>query len=98
MAAVLVLINIDENVSDQAYIDVNNKRHVWQTDGPLFIFDDTVLHKSFNLSDKPRNCLFIDVIRPSLIPFVINFIFKLLLCISVKIPCFSKLSKWQPIK
>ena len=88
-AEVRVLINIDEDVDEKAYIDVNNQRHVWKTDGPLFIFDDTVLHPSFNLSSKSRNCLFKDVTRPSLIPFFI---------ITTRIPAFSKLSKWDVVK
>lgn len=57
-AGTRVLVNIDENVDEKAYIDVNNQRHVWKKDGLLFIFDDTVLHQSFNLSEKSRNCLF----------------------------------------
>jgi hypothetical protein len=66
------LINIDKDVDEFACLDVNNMRHTWKTNGPLFIFDDTVLHKSFNLSDKVRTNLFIDATRPTLFPFLIN--------------------------
>ena len=97
-AGIRVLINIDEAVDNQAYLDVNNQRHVWKTDGPLFIFDDTVLHQSFNLSDKSRNCLFIDVTRPSLIPFFINSMVKTLGYISINLPGFSNLSNWKVVK
>jgi beta-hydroxylase len=93
-----VLINIDENVNENAYIDVNNHRHVWKTDGPLFIFDDTVLHQSFNLTDKTRNCLFIDVTRPSLFPILINSLVKFFGFLSKTIPGFTKLSKWKVAK
>lgn len=97
-AGVRVLINIDKNVGDGAYIDVNNQRHVWKTDGPLFIFDDTVLHQSFNLTDQSRNCLFIDVTRPSLVPFIINGMVKSFGFITTHISAFSKLSKWKVVK
>jgi uncharacterized protein with PQ loop repeat len=97
-AGIRVLINIDDNVDDNAYIVVNNKRHVWKTDGSLFIFDDTILHQSFNLTDKTRNCLFIDITRPSLVPFLINALVKLFGFISISIPRFNKLSKWKVAK
>ena len=32
---------------------------------PLFIFDDTLIHQSFNEEDDIRYCAFIDIIRPS---------------------------------
>ena len=97
-AGVRVLLNIDEEVDEKAYLDVNNQRHVWKTDGPLFIFDDTVLHQSVNLSDKKRNNLFIDITRPSPFPFLINFIFKIFGFISVKLPFFKNLSNWKVVK
>ena len=94
-AGIRVLINIDADVGAGAYIDVNNQRHVWQTDGPLFIFDDTVLHQSFNLTDKNRHCLFIDITRPSLMPGAINSVIKFLGWLSITIPYFGKSSRWQ---
>lgn len=97
-AGVRVLINIDAEVGEGAYIDVNNQRHVWKTDGPLFIFDDTVLHQSFNLTDKRRNCLFIDITRPSALPFLINGLVKFFGFISTSVPGFSSLSKWKVVK
>lgn len=97
-AGVRVLINIDENADEQAYIDVNNQRHVWKTDGPLFIFDDTVLHQSFNLSEQSRNCLFIDVTRPSLFPFLINGLVKSFGFVTTQVPTFRKLSRWELVK
>ncbi len=97
-AGIRVLINIDENVDEQAYLDVNNKRHVWATDGPLFIFDDTVMHQSFNLTDKPRNCLFIDIVRPSPFSFLISGLVKTFGFISINIPGFNSLSNWKVVK
>lgn len=97
-AGIRVLINIDENVDDNAYLDVNNKRHIWKTDGPLFIFDDTVLHQSFNFTDKTRNCLFIDITRPSLFPFLINSLVNFFGFLSINIPGFNKLSRWKVAK
>ncbi len=97
-AGVRVLINIDDAVDDLAYIEVNNKRHVWKTDGPLFIFDDTVLHQSFNLSEKSRNCLFIDVTRPSLFPFFINGLVKFMGYVSMNVPFIRNSSNWKVVK
>ena len=96
-AGIRVLINIDENVDDGAYIEVNNKKHVWKTDGQLFIFDDTVLHISHNLTNSTRNCLFIDVVRPSYVEFLIKGFVKTLGYIS-KIPFIAKLSNWKIIR
>ena len=97
-AGVRVLINIDEAIDDQAYIEVNNQKHVWKTDGPLFIFDDTVLHQSFNLTDQSRNCLFIDITRPSPFPFLINGLIKSMGFVSTKVPAFAGLSNWKVVK
>lgn len=94
-AGVRVLINIDDDVGPGAFIDVNNQRHTWQTDGPLFIFDDTVLHQSYNLTDASRHCLFIDITRPSMLPLMINGIIKGLGYLSVKLTFLSRSSNWK---
>ncbi|WP_370652260.1 aspartyl/asparaginyl beta-hydroxylase domain-containing protein [Caballeronia sp. TF1N1] len=47
----------DENV----FIDVAGRRHYWHDD-PLFIFDDTLVHRSVNESDRLRYCIFLDVL------------------------------------
>ena len=49
-AGIRVLINIDDSVDEGAYIEVNDKTHVWKRDGQIYIFDDTVLHISHNLN------------------------------------------------
>lgn len=96
-AGVRVLINIDDAPDERAFIEVNDQRHTWKTDGPLFIFDDTVMHQSVNNSDQDRNCLFIDVVRPSYVPFLIGGVIKILGFASVKIPGFNKLSNWKVV-
>jgi Aspartyl/Asparaginyl beta-hydroxylase len=59
-----VLYNLDPIDSDQVYIDVDDKRHYWR-DQPLFVFDDTLFHRSVNNADQPRYCLFMDIARPN---------------------------------
>ncbi|WP_411566471.1 aspartyl/asparaginyl beta-hydroxylase domain-containing protein [Pseudomonas orientalis] len=53
------------------YIQVGKHKHYWHDD-PLFIFDDTLMHASFNKNDAKRYCLFIDIVRPTLLPSVLN--------------------------
>jgi hypothetical protein len=94
-----VLINIDdtENLGEGAYINVNQQTHVWKEDGPLFIFDDTVLHQSFNSTNQARHCLFIDIVRPSLLtPLITNFV-KCLGYLSINIPFIRKTSNWDVV-
>ncbi|MFT5876865.1 MAG: hypothetical protein ACJA2N_001116 [Salibacteraceae bacterium] len=97
-AGIRVLINIDEDVQGNAYLEVNDETHSWKDDGPLFIFDDTVMHQSFNKSDKRRNNLFIDIARPTPFPFLIDFIFLVFGFISTSIKAFSNLSNWKVVK
>lgn len=59
-----VLYNLNPVRHDGVYIDVYKTRHYWH-DNPLFIFDDTFVHQSFNEADQRRYCLFIDIVRPS---------------------------------
>lgn len=56
---------------DGVYIQCRNQKHYWHDD-PLFIFDDTLLHASFNKNDAKRYCLFIDIVRPSYAPRIIS--------------------------
>ncbi|AUZ45488.1 aspartyl/asparaginyl beta-hydroxylase domain-containing protein [Pseudomonas orientalis] len=53
------------------YIQVGKYKHYWHDD-PLFIFDDTLMHASFNKNDAKRYCLFIDIVRPTRVPSVLN--------------------------
>jgi len=66
-----VLYCLNDDVSEQAYIKVGPVEHHWRGD-KLFVFDDTLLHQSFNESDERRLVLFVDVIRPSYLPWVFD--------------------------
>ena len=67
-----VLYCLNENVGEKAYIKVGPIENHWR-ENKLFIFDDTLLHQSFNETDEPRYVLFVDIIRPSYLPFVFDF-------------------------
>jgi len=67
-----VLYCLNENVGRDAYIKVGTVENYWYKE-KLFIFDDTLLHQSFNESDTPRYVLFVDILRPSHLPFVFDF-------------------------
>jgi aspartyl/asparaginyl beta-hydroxylase (cupin superfamily) len=59
-----VLYNLDPIDSREVFIEVDYRAHYW-IDDPLFIFDDTVFHRSVNDVDQVRYCLFIDMVRPN---------------------------------
>ena len=60
-----VLYNLSPSQTrGDAFIEVDDGLHDW-ADDPRFIFDDTRLHRSTNNLDRPRYCLFMDVVRPS---------------------------------
>jgi len=65
-ATLRVLYNVNDIRDDTAYIDVGDVRNVWR-DSKLFIFDDTLMHRSVNETDQARYCLFVDILRPSLL-------------------------------
>jgi aspartyl/asparaginyl beta-hydroxylase (cupin superfamily) len=64
-----VLYNVNTMDDNSAYIVVGDTTNYWR-ESKLFIFDDTLLHQSFNDSDKARYCLFVDIVRPSAVPAV----------------------------
>jgi aspartyl/asparaginyl beta-hydroxylase (cupin superfamily) len=66
-----VLLNLTPADSDKVYIECNGQRHYWR-DNPLYIFDDTLFHRSVNELDARRYNVFMDVIRPSPVPGVIS--------------------------
>ncbi|BDI33721.1 aspartyl/asparaginyl beta-hydroxylase [Capsulimonas corticalis] len=66
-ATLRILYNINQMEDDSAYITVGNVNNYWRTD-KLFIFDDTLMHQSFNETEQPRYNMFIDILRPSLVP------------------------------
>ncbi|MEY3973967.1 MAG: hypothetical protein RIS59_328 [Pseudomonadota bacterium] len=60
-----VLYNLNDVQSDDAWIEVGKHVNVWREE-KMFIFDDTLMHQSFNETEAPRYCAFIDVVRPGL--------------------------------
>lgn len=77
-----VLYNINDIESSESYIEVGETTNRWN-ENKLFIFDDTLMHRSVNQTDEVRYCLFVDILRPSLVPwffsasvYVIGQIFK----------------------
>ena len=76
-AMLRVLYNINDMKDESAYIQVGATEHFWNRD-KLFIFDDTLLHQSFNKSDQARYCMFVDIVRPSKIPALLSFAVSLI--------------------
>jgi beta-hydroxylase len=75
-ATLRVLYNINDMLDDSAYIEVGPVKHYWRKE-KLFIFDDTLMHQSFNETEQLRYCLFVDILRPSLIPSLYASIVKI---------------------
>lgn len=59
-----LLYNLTPVESDDVFIQVGKTTHYWH-ENPMFIFDDTLMHRSVNGSDQLRYCLFVDFMRPS---------------------------------
>jgi beta-hydroxylase len=70
-ASLRILYNLNEMNDDSAYIVVGDKTNYWR-ENRLFIFDDTLLHQSFNETEQTRYCLFVDMIRPTPFPGVMR--------------------------
>jgi len=68
-----VLYNVNDITDPNVYIRVGNHTHRW-AEKKLFIYDDTLQHKSVNESDGVRYCLFVDILRPSPVPRVLGAI------------------------
>ena len=66
-----VLYNVNTIDNPDVYVTVGDVTHRWR-DGKLFIFDDTLQHQSVNESDGVRYCLFVDILRPSLVPWLFS--------------------------
>ena len=71
-ASFRLLYNINDMIDNSSYIVVGKTTNYW-CENKLFIFDDTLQHQSVNESDQPRYCLFIDIIRPTLIPMAFKY-------------------------
>ena len=57
-------------VKAEIFVQCGSKKNYWY-DNPLFIFDDTLFHRSVNEYDGRRYCAFVDIIRPSPYPGLI---------------------------
>jgi beta-hydroxylase len=66
-ATLRVLYNLNDMADRSAYIVVGDQTNYWR-DNKLFIFDDTLLHQSFNETEQTRHCMFVDIVRPSAFP------------------------------
>jgi beta-hydroxylase len=66
-----VLYNVNDVTDPNVYITVGKHTHCWK-DQKLFIFDDTLQHQSVNESDGMRYCLFVDILRPSPVPWLLS--------------------------
>lgn len=64
-----VLYNINDLQGHSAYIKVGGRTNYW-SENKLFIFDDTLQHQSVNDSDDLRYCMFVDILRPTLVPWL----------------------------
>lgn len=91
-----VLYNLRPTPDNAAYIQVGDLINRWN-DKPLFIFDDTFMHQSKNESDHIRYCMFIDIVRPSKVPGLMNAIVAFLRFLLMKINR-SFYSRWEMIK
>ena len=70
-ASLRILYNLNDMKDDSAYIVVGDTTSYWR-ENKLFIFDDTLLHQSFNETDQTRYCLFVDIIRPTPFPRIMS--------------------------
>jgi Aspartyl/Asparaginyl beta-hydroxylase len=76
-----LLYNLNDMSDHSAYIVVGDTTSYWK-ENKLFIFDDTLLHQSFNETDQTRYCLFVDFIRPSPFPGLMRGVVTLVRLIS----------------
>ena len=72
-----VLYNINRIDDPNVFIEVGDRVHRWR-DEQLFIFDDTLQHRSVNESDAVRYCLFVDMLRPAGMPWVMSGVLSLI--------------------
>jgi len=70
-ATLRVLYNINPINDPNVFLQVGDHVHRWQ-DEKLLIFDDTRQHASRNDSDAIRYCLFVDILRPSHVPWLLS--------------------------
>lgn len=91
-----VLYNINDVQSPDTYIKVRDVENHW-CESKMFIFDDTLQHQSFNETDEPRYCLFVDIVRPSKCHFVMDLFVKFVATIMQQMNHIFY-SSWVPLK
>ena len=69
--SIRILFNLKPADTDKVFIECQGEKHYWRDD-PLYIFDDTLFHRSINDHDARRYVLFMDIARPSPVPAVID--------------------------
>lgn len=62
-----VLYNLTPAKDSDVFIECGHTKHYWRDD-PMFIFDDTLIHRSVNEDSGRRYCVFLDIMRPSPVP------------------------------
>lgn len=62
-----VLYNLTPVETDKVYIQCGWEKHYWHQN-PLYIFDDTLIHRSVNEHDARRYAVFMDIMRPTPFP------------------------------
>ena len=95
-ATLRILYNINDITEGGTYIKVRDVENHWR-DNKLFIFDDTLSHQSFNQTDGLRYCLFVDILRPSICPFLMDKIVKFIAFVLQKLN-FIFYGSWVPLK
>jgi len=66
-----VLYNLTPVDTDKVYIQCGWEKHFWR-DNPLYIFDDTLIHRSVNDYDARRFVVFMDIMRPTPYPALLT--------------------------
>lgn len=72
-----LLYNFNKVKQTGSYIEADGTTNIWKNN-PLFIFDDTLIHQSFNEEDSVRYCAFIDIIRPNYANKLLLFLMSLI--------------------
>lgn len=79
-----VLYNLSPVKTDQIFIECGDRKHYWHDD-PLYIFDDTLIHRSVNEYDARRYCVFMDIVRPTPFPGLLSALVSVVSLIASKI-------------
>jgi len=66
-----VLYNLTPVETDKVFIECGRQKHYWYQN-PLYIFDDTLIHRSVNDYDARRYVVFMDIMRPTPYPKVLD--------------------------